>query len=206
MGRKPLQAGRTPSRRSLPLMGIENLTVTADAQRTRCGALITPHGDRKRDAVPRRRATALQGSHYPSWGSKTCRRMPDAGPACTALHAHGDRKRSRSLTSASPRTVLITPHGDRTRPHGSRAGQAPQALITPHGDRKPPVSRPRRRLTDLITPHGDRKLPSLQEPLLPRPHPPTHYPSWGSKTSEAQLRYAKRHRIAQLITPHGDRK
>ena len=58
------------------------------------------------------------------------------------------------------------------------------------------------RLSQLITPHGDRKRQRGSRARCRSP--PSHYPSWGSKTGpEHRAVDAERY---GLITPHGDRK
>ena len=142
---------------SLPLMGIENQRADFGV-RLRHPRLITPHGDRKRNAAgksslatalslplmgienrrhPRRRPPP-RSAHYPSWGSKTRR---------------GQRREYLAVGR------LITPHGDRKR------GSPPPAAHTPHRAHYPSWG---------------------SKTHLPRVHRttarPAHYPSWGSKT------------------------
>ena len=209
---------------SLPLMGIGNARVVAQARRPAI-CLITPHGDRKRQTAPRIarsvsychslplmgignfRARSVmtemtRASHYPSWGSETIVPVGRVRPAMSSLPLMG----IGNLVPARPRIVahqLITPHGDRKPADGGQQRDAHRDLITPHGDRKPDCGHP-----------------------TPRHRCASHYPSWGSETQEVPqsdgtiatfslplMGIGNRSQprpcrlgSSHLITPHGDRK
>ena len=188
--------------------------------------LITPHGDRKLDVLRQIAAqdsdvpslplmgignpddgasagSTTADSHYPSWGSETCRHHPINRQVAQLITPHGDRKRtcSGSCCASSGSSLPLmgigndvqrqsigkegTTHypswGSETGLQRDRLLDVADGLITPHGDRKLVMrarARSRALSRSLITPHGDRKH------------------SDGGSVREA----------VALITPHGDRK
>ena len=117
---------------SLPLMGIGNLPWPARITSTPCphypswgsetfsscsliwprSLLITPHGDRKREAPPGAREAPR--THYPSWGSETCGTACCVGGIAVSLPLMGIGNAVEHVCAAIVRH-LITPHGDRKR-------------------------------------------------------------------------------------------
>ena len=156
-------------------MGIGNLA--AELGLDLSSELITPHGDRKLSSplaedIGKEVSLPLMGigngaaptttrcstaSHYPSWGSETCRPLSD-------LRCH------------------LRPHYPSW---GSETCVADAALegttgsLPLMGIGNPVVNDTVARLSGLITPHGDRKrgCPGRADR---RDYP--HYPSWGSET------------------------
>ena len=174
-------------------------------------------------------------SHYPSWGSKTLRSGTQHCDAkqYKLITPHGDRKRGAMTLVRSRQRLLITPHGDRKRSGCRPVAATPRAtaLITPHGDRKLggrslislrislDLSLPLMGIENHLagTWHDLAVNPELSLPLMgiensSQPStgagagPTSHYPSWGSKTSDGTILHRRSDLPEDLITPHGDRK
>ena len=144
---------------SLPLMGIGNGRLRVNSSVTLGVTLITPHGDRKRDAVAGA-AAARRCPHYPSWGSETTRLTARYLFRVELITPHGDRKPLDQGDGAVPRRRLITPHGDRKRwQRSSAAAPLPEPHYPSWGSETPRS--------------GRRRCPATS----------SHYPSWGSETS-----------------------
>ena len=189
----------SPTTNSLPLMGIENFLrpVTTSAIVSTASLPLMGIENFSNSA----RIGSGGWTHYPSWGSKTARRMaapasissslPLMGiencgrpcPARTATTPHYPSWGSKTLDMydlGRKHAELITPHGDRKRDF-CPSERIMVSLITPHGDRKRGRNwRRGHQVILLITPHGDRKPAGSQ---WMRPSRTSHYPSWGSKTS-----------------------
>ena len=115
---------------SLPLMGIGNST---PGPRAGTGSpLITPHGDRKRNA--RADSTERYSCSLPLMGIGNTAQDVDEGETSHSLPLMGIGNLSDGR-GASGRASLITPHGDRKH-RADLVDSSPVRLITPHGDRK----------------------------------------------------------------------
>ncbi len=164
---------------SLPLMGIGNLPTAPPPPKT--ASLITPHGDREPDNGPLRiesrpLSLPLMGignrshagawyvaiwSHYPSWGSGTCKRPMRKSWTHQLITPHGDREPTHDLHERrdGPRSLPLMGIGNR-----SHAGAWYVAIWSHYpswgsGTCKRPM---RKSWThQLITPHGDRELRKL---------------------------------------------
>ena len=141
--------------------------------------LTTPHGDREPSEDSSR--STFSRAHYPSWGSGTRRAQRGCQPATRSLPLMGIGNVSSRRSGGSPKKCSLPlmgignsyspPIADTTTLGslplmgiGNKTGRLVSgrvvALTTPHGDREPPRRRP------------------------DRPIHPTHYPSWGSGTTE----------------------
>ena len=163
---------------SLPLMGIENDAARATAV-TRDDGSLPLMGIENREH--RHRRPGAPAAHYPSWGSKTLR-IPRSRP--TRETAHYPSWGSKT-TSTSP--IRIAPSGSLPLMgiENAVAGAGVDTvypLITPHGDRKQ-ADAGHLQVRELLT-----SLPLMgientrRRPMAPRTTR-SHYPSWGSKTS-----------------------
>ena len=160
-------------------MGIRNERARHDDMRHRAG-LTTPHGDQERVALP-----------------------DEARGIGISLPLMGIRNPPRSMCRRAHR-ALTTPHGDqeRTSKRGLRGNHETHYPSWGSGTRRAPIiavrhladslplmgirnsrpgvrrSRPRR----LTTPHGDQERARRRR--MVRAAPASHYPSWGSGTTD----------------------